>query len=335
MPTFCRHNRFIERCPICSKTLPGNEPAGGSPRRARSTGVTKNASGARRGATGLRVRHEGRAAEDGYANELVPGLRATADAVRLAAEIDFAAARLAALALDPPGLYATARELAGGELERATWTCLLIAYLGPTEHEDPFASIREVLEAAPGPEAAGAQLGGLLDAAELGPRSSHEQGRGSSTLEAYAQWVGRAGDASQAAALRGDVAWSPERRFARLFERLALPGFSRAGRYELLVTLGRLGLYELQGDSLQLGAPRVGAEDPTTLAAKRIFGIGDPLLLERRAGALAAAAAVPLEALDLALANWGAPERASSGFPGGAPGDGAAPATGAALGLPA
>ena len=23
MPTFCRHNRFIERCPICSKTLPG------------------------------------------------------------------------------------------------------------------------------------------------------------------------------------------------------------------------------------------------------------------------------------------------------------------------
>ena len=121
MPTFCRHNRFIERCPICSKTLPGNEPAGGAPRRARSTGSPRSASGPRRGATGLRVRHEGRAAEDGYSNELVPGLRASADAARLAEEIDFAAGRLAALALEPPGLYGEARELAGGELERASW----------------------------------------------------------------------------------------------------------------------------------------------------------------------------------------------------------------------
>ena len=33
MPTFCRHNRFIERCPICSKTLPGSS-AGRAPSRA-------------------------------------------------------------------------------------------------------------------------------------------------------------------------------------------------------------------------------------------------------------------------------------------------------------
>ena len=37
VPTFCRHNRFIERCPICSKTLAGSAPAEKSatkPRRA-------------------------------------------------------------------------------------------------------------------------------------------------------------------------------------------------------------------------------------------------------------------------------------------------------------
>jgi len=172
-----------------------------------------------------------------------------------------------------------------------------------------------------------------LEQAELGPRSSHEPGRGAATLEAYAQWVARAGEGSQARAFRGDLAWTPERRFARLFERLSLPGFSRAGRYELLVTLGRLGLYELQADSLQLGAPRVGAgaEDPTALAGKRVFGIGDPLLLDRRAGALAEAAGVPVEALDLALANWGAPQRATAGFPAGPPEQAPASAATAAL----
>jgi len=41
------------------------------------------------------------------------------------------------------------------------------------------------------------------------------------------------------------------------------------------------------------------------MAAKRVFGIGDRINLERRAGDLAEAAAVPVEALDLALANFG------------------------------
>jgi len=319
MPTFCRHNRFIERCPICSKTLPGKEPAGGAPRRARTAGSGSGAAGPRRGAGGLRVRREGRAAEDGYSNELVPGLRASADAARLAEEIEFAAGRLAALALEPPGLYGEARAVAGaGDLERATWSCVLIAYLGPTEQPDPFAAIRAVLAAAPGPRMLGEGLGELLDGSELGPRSSHEPGRGEATLEAYGQWVGRAGADSQAAALTGDEAWTPERRFARLFERLALPGFSRAG------------LYELQADSLQLGG---AGEDPTTLGAKRVFGIGDPLLLERRAGALALQAGVPVEALDLALANWAAPQRASAGFPDWEPEPGAAGDAAAALGL--
>ena len=64
-----------------------------------------------------------------------------------------------------------------------------------------------------------------------------------------------------------------------------------------------------------------------------MFGIGDPLLLERRAGALAQAVAVPIEALDLALANWHAGERATLGFPRETLDDGAFERAGAALGL--
>ena len=117
-------------------------------------------------------------------------------------------------------------------------------------------------------------------------------------------------------AFRGDHAWSPQRRFERLFERLALPGFGRMGRYDLLVTMGRLGLYELRPDSLHLLSARgPSSGDLTTLAAKRVFGIGDPLLLERRAAALAEAVCVPVETLDLALANWVSPQRATLGFP--------------------
>ncbi len=154
----------------------------------------------------------------------------------------------------------------------------------------------------------------LIDGVPRGPRSSHEPGSGSRTLLAYAQWAERAG--GQAAAFSGDEGWTPERRFARVFERLALPGLGRAARYELLVSLGRLGVFDLRADSLHLGARRVPGtgEDETALAAKRVFGIGDPLLLDRRAAALAEAAGVPLEALDLALFNWSSGERATLGF---------------------
>ena len=79
--------------------------------------------------------------------------------------------------------------------------------------------------------------------------------------------------------------------------------------------LGRLGMFELRADSLHLAARAAAAAMPATLAAKRVFGIGDPLLLERRAGALAEAASVPVEALDLALSNWAAEVAPRSAFP--------------------
>ncbi len=342
MPTFCRHNRFIERCPICSKTLPGNAPGAASPPRAKTS--TRSRAGAastqRRRVRGedVRVHREGRAEDDGYRSQLVPGLRASADADRLAQEIAFSSGRLLALAAAPPGLYGEARALAGEDLERATWMCVLIAYLCPLESEDPFAGIRLALASAPGeiPD---------LDGIPLGPRTSHDPARGADTLIAYRQWVARGGQASvpaqpsqaertQAAAFTGDPAWSPQRRFERVFERLALPGFARMGRYDLLVTLGRLGLYELSPGSLQLAGGRgLSSEDLTTLAAKRVFGIGDPLLLERRATALAQAVSVPIEALDLALANWISPQAASLGVPRETRDGGAFERAGDALGL--
>jgi hypothetical protein len=242
-------------------------------------------------------------------------MHASADAQRLATEIAFSSARLAALAVAPAGTYERAVEAAaGGELDRAAWTAFLLAYLSPSEDEEPFAGVEAVLAEAPAPTELGDRLGGLIDAVPRGPRSSHEPGSGSRTLIAYAQWAQRAG--GQATAFSGDESWTPERRFARLFERLALPGFGRAARYELLVSLGRLGIFELRADSLHLGARHVPgtAEDEAALAAKRVFGIGDPLLLDRRAAALAAAAGVPLEALDLALFDWSSRERATLGF---------------------
>lgn len=229
------------------------------------------------------------AVSDGYCSELVPGLKATPDAQRLAAELAFAAARLRELASDPPGLYA---EIAAEpDREEALWLAFLTAYLSPTGGDDPFAAIRSARV----PWAAGELP--RLDV-DLGPRTSHDPASGERAVLAYRAWAQRAG--SQAAAFAGESAWTPQRRFDRQFERLSLPGFGRAGRYELLVMLGRLGVIDASPTSLQLG------DDAATIAAKRVFGIGDKMLLERRARDLAQAADLPIEALDLGLFNWAA-----------------------------
>ena len=255
----------------------------------------------------MSVRREGRASDDGYRSDLLPGLRASADASRLADEIAFSGGRLRMLASAPPDLYAEIGALAGEDLEQATWACVLTAYLCPLEGEAPFVGIRQALSD---------DRGTLEDLGQipLGPRTSHDRARGPETLVAYRRWVAQASSARLA--FTGDPRWSAQRRFERLFERLALPGFARRARYELLVMLGRLGLYELRADSLHLAGGRgPSAGDPATMAAKRVFAIGDPLHLERRSTALAEAVSVPIETLDLALANWGAGERATLGFP--------------------
>jgi hypothetical protein len=298
VPTFCRHNRFIQNCPICSKqdvqTVTPATPA----RPPRAAGTRRPSA---RAASGVKIRRLVRGPDDGYQHRLVPGLRSSEDARRLAEELAFAAARLDRLAADPPGLYGEAAS--AGDVEEALWLCFLIAYVGPSDGEDPFAGIR----AAHVPWDSGDEP--RLDGVEPGPRGAHDPARGLATVDAYRAFAARAG--SQAAALGGEPGWTPQRRFARAFERLALPGFHRAARFELLDVAAAVRRLDARADALH-----VGGEDDVTLAAKRIFGIGDTLLLEQRARALAEGVGVALEALDLALFNWfGVGERTTGGTP--------------------
>jgi hypothetical protein len=276
---FCRHNRMTARCPICSKELEAELLAKAPPRppgirrvpaapRARRTAAPR--AGGRAG--GLVTRKLARAQDDGYRNPLVPGLRATADAERLAAALALAAERL-----EPPGPYeAVATE---PDREQATWLAFLLALAGPDEPERQDA----VVAAAP--------------AFERGEPPAPLAGQ-ARTIAAYRGWVERAG--SQVAGFTGEADWSPQRRFARVFERLALPGLGRALRFDLLATPGAAGLYELEPDTLQLSVE----DDATTQAAKRAWQSCDKMLLERRARDLAAACELPLAALDRGFALW-------------------------------
>jgi hypothetical protein len=354
MQRFCRHNRFVERCPICRETVPGLAPVEGQGRRSRTrtaegtqegrgrtgTGGARRPSPQGRRRAGLHVIHEQRAEDDGYRSPLATGLRASADAERLAQEIGFAEGRLLALRTAPPDLYGEMREQE--DQEQAMWMCFLSAYLSPLEGPNPFAGIRKALQA-------DWRAGELPDLNEipLGPRTSHDPARGDATLRAYLQWAEHAGRSQvdrsretlasgehprfgrsqetpasgehprfgqQAPGFTGDPAWNPARRFERIFERLTLPGLGRMGRYELLVTAGRIGLCEVRAETLCFtNAPGAAHDDLATLAAKRVFGIGDQMHLEHRAHELAKAMTVPMEAFDLALANWGVGERATLG----------------------
>ena len=312
VPTFCRHNRFAANCPICSREADEAQAALRRPKASRPARATRSepartagrpSTPRRRAAADLHVSRDARAADDGYRSPLAPGLRARPDAERLADELAFAAARLDDLEDAPNDLYAEVAH--GADDDEALWLAFLLAYLGPLDGEDPFAGAR----AARTTWASGAPP--RLDGVPLGPRTAHDPGRGTATPDAFRAWASRAG--SPAAAFQGEVSWSPERRFERVFERLALPGLHRAARLDLLVTLGRLGRVPLRPTGLRFAATAVAADDEALLAAKRVLGIGDPLLLERRAADLAHAADVPVEAVDLALFNWSRPVRSRAG----------------------
>ncbi|HXC23731.1 MAG TPA: hypothetical protein VNU28_04025, partial [Solirubrobacteraceae bacterium] len=298
-PTFCRHNRFVDRCPICRETVSGQtstrraaKPKRGSgthpqghtlkgagkqadARTSAGRGATSRAgagarsqagrNSTRRGSQEVRIRRELRAQDDGYRCELVPGLHSSEDARRLAGEIGFASGRLLALATAPPDFYAEARDC--GDIEQATWMCFMAAYLSPLQGDEPFIGVREALLSCDWASGAVPDMGEI----PLGLRTSHDPARGSETAAAYRRFAEHAG--SQQQAFAGEPEWTSQRRFARLFERLALPGFGRMARYDLLTVLGWLGLYELRADSLQLvtHSPQA-ASDRTPPAAKRIFG---------------------------------------------------------------
>ena len=231
-------------------------------RRARAT-----AAGAR--GEGLRVQREGRAEDDGYRCELVPGLRASADALRLADELAFSSGRLLALAARAAG-PATARSRAlAAQRPRAGHLDVLPDRLPRARSRARTRSRASVRRCATRRRAScpTSTASRSARAARTTPRAAP------STLLAYRQWVARGGAeraragadgrGSTGGGVHGRPGWTPERRFERVFERLALPGLARAGRYELLVLLGRLGLYEL---TRRLAAPggrerRVGGPD--------------------------------------------------------------------------
>ena len=284
--SFCRHNRPTSKCSICSRELdeklrnqapikyvtvrkPGTKPA---PRSRAASGTGSSSSSSRGSSSTNRVvtRKLVRAADDGYRNPLVQGMKATADAERLAGALTQAVERL-----QPPGPHPVIADIA--DLNDATWLAFLIA-LAP--------ELEEVLTEAQ-PRWADKDISALPEAKQK-------------AASAYLAWVERAG--SQEAAIMGEESWTPARRFDRVFERLALPGFGRTARYELLTTLGCAGRYPLDAQS-----PQFVEDDATTLAAKRLFVSGDRMLLERRAREFAEAADLPIAALDHGLFVWGTP----------------------------
>src|SRR5690349_18021675 len=124
MPLFCRHNRLTANCPICSREMEA-EIRAKAPPRTRAPRSTSTKRPARRPSPAARsggvvTRRLARAADDGYRNPLVPGLRATADAERLAGALHAAAERLR-----PPGPHP---EVATEpDVEEAAWLAFLLA----------------------------------------------------------------------------------------------------------------------------------------------------------------------------------------------------------------
>ena len=130
---FCRHNRLTSKCPICSRELEDNLRAQAPVRHVtpRKTGASSTprsrASSSPRSSGRLVTRKLARAADDGYRNGLVPGIKATADAERLAHAVTQAHDRL-----DPPGPYTAIDETP--DVEQATWLAFLFA-LAPEIHD--------------------------------------------------------------------------------------------------------------------------------------------------------------------------------------------------------
>jgi len=296
VPTFCRHNRLLENCPICSKK-PRVESAASRTvaRREPATRSGPTRAPRRLAASGMTVRRLERAADDGYEHDLVPGLRSSEDAARLADELAFSAARLRELTEAPPGLYGEVA--AASDPEEAAWLTFLIAWLSPLEGDDPWAGIRAARTSWSSGEPP------RVADARPGARGAFDPTRGDAAAVAYRAWAQRAG--GQIAGLLGEESWTPQHRYDRAFERLGLPGFGRPQRLELLTLVHRLGLVDLEPWTLHLST--AAPTDAVALAAKRLLGIGDPVLLQRRQRELAHATQVPVEALDLAFYNWSAP----------------------------
>src|SRR5258708_5270756 len=99
MPTFCRHNRLVQNCPICSReqsvemrpVVSSGAPRISEPRERRAPASQRSTGGSR---AGVRVSRLARGVDDGYHSRLIPGVKSSVDAERLAEELAFGALRL-------------------------------------------------------------------------------------------------------------------------------------------------------------------------------------------------------------------------------------------------
>ncbi len=235
-------------------------------KKAATGGATK-----RQAAKGVTVRRLVRAEDDGYDSDLLPGLRASADALRLAQELVISAQRLEAI----PAF--------SGDAEEALWREFQIAVVGRSDFPvTTWASGENPAVTEPGPRGVPAEKQAVI-------------------WERHRVWAGE----SQLSALTDGAVGSPEARFDRAYERLSSSSLARHVRLEYLLTSRYAGVLP----DLEVWTPRLGdavATDPVAIAAKRVFGIGDPLLLQRRLRAACDAAGVPVAAADLGLWNWSA-----------------------------
>ena len=94
----------------------------------------------------------------------------------------------------------------------------------------------------------------------LGPRTSHDPARGDRDAARLPQ-LGRAPAAPGAAPSPAIPAGARSGASSGCSSGSRSPASGAMGRYDLLVTLGRLGLYELQADSLHLGGRAAGCPE--------------------------------------------------------------------------
>ena len=259
---FCRHNRLTANCPICSREHEAELRAKAPPSPPRTRSASRLDGQARRRAPPAGRGHHAplaRAADDGYRNPLVPGLRATADAERLAAALVAAAERLRAAgpvpgdrrpsptSRRPPGSRSCSRSPA-----RRRPSCRQAIGAARPVWED---GVPDDL-----PPSAAAPRSAYRAWAE--PRRHRRRPR------SPASRAGRPSAASRACSSGSRC-----------------PASAARARFDLLTTLDAAGRYELNASELFLGLE----DDAATLAAKRLLVSGDRLLLDRRARELAEA----------------------------------------------
>ena len=180
---FCRHNRLTSKCPICSRELEDNLRAQApvrhvTPRKTGASSTPRSKTASPRSSGRLVTRKLARAADDGYRNALVPGIKATADAERLAHAVTAAHARL-----DPPGPYTAIDETP--DVEQATWLAFLFALapelydiideVRPSWEDADVSTLPEAKQKTAGSYRAWVERAGSQEAAFTGEASDREQ----------------------------------------------------------------------------------------------------------------------------------------------------------------